>query len=384
MARKALTLLEVLIAIFIMGVGMLCVLAIFPVAAFMMGQSIQNYRVNDAVINTENLSEGYLKELITQNPNLLVPIIPPRPPIPPLPPIPPPPTFAQISPFFTTSQLVNPASNNFYPLMNPKYFFLDQYAVVGGRNIFGNIRAAAVNIFTADDRVIWNYPTLRRTSSYLPPYLGNTESLVNERIISARYFTLNTDTDIDESGSTGSGGTINRTGAYTISYLWENSNPLYGNTPTRRHMLVFKNRSELFPDFDNEIVARPSNPVSEPTLVHVPGQLDYKKGNWIMAQYIHPQDSNALQILKVSFHKIVAMNERSDSTGSWVELELQPKMNLVTVPPYQPSHGSANPFSEFTTRPIAVTTAAAPLVPSIGINRVFLLNDVVRVVDLGN
>ena len=70
-ARKAITLLEVLIAIFIMGIGMLSVLALFPVAAFMMGQAIENYKVNDAIVNVENGSDSYLKDLINSNPALL-------------------------------------------------------------------------------------------------------------------------------------------------------------------------------------------------------------------------------------------------------------------------------------------------------------------------
>ena len=376
MARKALTLLEVLIAIFIMGVGMLCVLAIFPVAAFMMGQSIQNYRVNDAVINTENLSEGYLREKIYQNPNVLVDSFTGS-------------TLSSTSPFFRTSQLSNPINESFYPLMNPKYIFVDQYANIGQRGVLANIRTSAVNLFTPPTNVVWSFPSLKRTSVPVPGFLAETEPLLTPTIVASRYFTLNTDTDIDESGSTGSGGTINRTGAYTISYLWENSNPLYGNTPTRRHMLVFKNRSELYEDFDFENVplTLTSDYLNYPGQVVVPGQLDYKKGNWIMAQVVHPLDPNGLQILKVSFHKITAINERP----AGIELEIQPKMTAVSVPPYQPSHSGTNAYTEFLARPLAVTTSTpAPTNPATlqqgiwGINKVYLLKDVVRVVDLGN
>ncbi|NBY02696.1 MAG: hypothetical protein EBQ87_12055, partial [Planctomycetes bacterium] len=45
MNRKGITLLEVLMAIFIMGIGMVSVFAIFPVAALMMGQAIEKYQV---------------------------------------------------------------------------------------------------------------------------------------------------------------------------------------------------------------------------------------------------------------------------------------------------------------------------------------------------
>jgi len=150
-------------------------------------------------------------------------------------------------------------------------------------------------------------------------------------------------------------------------------------------MLVHKNRSELYPDFNFEFVVRTSDPAVSPNLISVNGSLDYKKGNWIMAQYIHPNDTvMAMQILKVSFHKIIAINERADTNGTFVELEVTPKMNHVSVPPYQPSHAGppATAYTEFTVNtgvPLSNPTSGV-----IGVNKVYLLTDVVRVVDLGN
>ena len=363
-ARKAITLLEVLIAIFIMGVGMLSVLALFPVAAFMMGQAIENYKVNDAIVNVENGSDSYLKDLINSNPALLFDNTTRS-------------LISTTSTFYTTCNA--PYSNTFYPLYNPKYLFLDQYANIGGRGAIGNIRTCMINYSSSS--VIYNHPLLVRPIGRL----GSFEALTDPRVLAGRFFTLNTDLELDDAGASGVGGGVTRTGAYTVSYLWENTNPLYSALPTRRHMLVHKNRSELYPDFNSEFVVRPSDPSAFPNLISVNGSLDYKKGNWIMAQYIHPNDTvMAMQILKVSLHKIIAINERADATGTFVELEVTPKMNQVSVPPYQPSHAGppATAYTEFTVNtgvPLSNPTSGV-----IGVNKVYLLTDVVRVVDLGN
>lgn len=397
-ARKAITLLEVLIAIFIMGIGMLSVLALFPVAAFMMGQAIENYKVNDAIVNVENGSDSYLKDLINSNPALLFDNTTGS-------------LISATSTFYTTcnipySNMVPPYApgntlyplhnpgNTFYPLYNPKYLFLDQYANIGGRGVIGNIRTCMINYGSSS--VIYNHPLLARPIGKL----GSVEALTDRKVLAGRFFTLNTDLELDDAGASGVGGGVTRTGAYTISYLWENTNPLYSALPTRRHMLVHKNRSELYPDFNYEFVVRPSYPATNPNLISVNGSLDYKKGSWIMAQYIYanradptflttlPTDTiMAMQILKVSFHKIIAINERADTNGTFVELEVTPKMNQVFIPPYQPSHSSASVFSEYSFTPPGVP-APVPVDPrgvtSIGVNKVYLLTDVVRVVDLGN
>ena len=62
-------------------------------------------------------------------------------------------------------------------------------------------------------------------------------------------------------------------------------------------------------------------------------------------------------------------------------------MNQVFIPPYQPSHSSVSVLSEYSSTPPGVP-APVPVDPrgvtSIGVNKVYLLTDVVRVVDLGN
>lgn len=56
--RKGITLLEVLISIFIMGIGMLSVLAMFPAAADMMGRAITNSQVTEGLVNARGMQDG--------------------------------------------------------------------------------------------------------------------------------------------------------------------------------------------------------------------------------------------------------------------------------------------------------------------------------------
>ena len=56
--RKGLTLLEVLISIFIMGIGMLSVLAMFPAAADMMGRAITNAQMAEGLVNSRGMQDG--------------------------------------------------------------------------------------------------------------------------------------------------------------------------------------------------------------------------------------------------------------------------------------------------------------------------------------
>ena len=56
--RKGITLLEVLISIFVMGIGMLSVLAMFPAAADMMGRAITNSQIAEGLVNARGMQDG--------------------------------------------------------------------------------------------------------------------------------------------------------------------------------------------------------------------------------------------------------------------------------------------------------------------------------------
>ena len=98
-------------------------------------------------------------------------------------------------------------------------------------------------------------------------------------------------------------------------------------------MLVFKGRSQTFADFPWEAIS--TNVASAPNLIiPTPGLLDYKKQGWIMT--FNSVTGNR------SFHQIIAINP----VGAGIELEVKPKLGTDA-------------------------------------NNVYLLSDVVRVIDMG-
>lgn len=282
MNRKGITLLEVLMAIFIMGIGMVSVFAIFPVAALMMGQAIEKYQINEVVNNTQSNFDTDVLDFIKNKPDLICNS-----------------SGVQISTisgsFFSST--INSAL--------PQYLFLDQAAAINGRPSLANVMVACV----------------KGASSPLLPLE------INER-----YFTSNFDIELDESGRAVS--PVASVGRYSVSFLLEKKPPLDNPLPSRRYMLVYKGRSQTFADFPWEAVT--TNVASAPNLINpTPGALDYKKQGWIMT--FNSVTGNR------SFHQITAVNPNG---SGGIELEVKPKLGTDA-------------------------------------NNVYLLSDVVRVIDMG-
>src|SRR5580692_2061686 len=55
--RAGITLIEVLVAIFIMGIGLLALLTLFPLGALSMAQAIRDDRINQAALNAQAIAE---------------------------------------------------------------------------------------------------------------------------------------------------------------------------------------------------------------------------------------------------------------------------------------------------------------------------------------
>ena len=217
--RKGITLLEVLMAIFIMGIGMVSVFAIFPVAALMMGQAIEKYQVNEVVNNAQSNFDADALEFVKNQPTWI----------------------------YSNGAVLNPifAGNS------PQYLFLDQ-AAGPTRSSLGGVTVAYIN---------------GGVSPALP-------AQINER-----YFTSNFDIELDESGRAVF--PVASAGKYSVSFLLEKKPPLDNPLPSRRYMLVYKGRSQTFAPFPWEAIS--TSVASAPNLIiPTPGALDYKKQGWIM------------------------------------------------------------------------------------------------------
>jgi prepilin-type N-terminal cleavage/methylation domain-containing protein len=282
--RKGITLLEVLMAIFIMGIGMVSVFAIFPVAALMMGQAIEKYQINEVVNNTQSNFDTDALEFVKNKPDSI----------------------------YCGGVVLNPVLSG----ASPQYLFLDQ-AAGPTRTLLGGVTVAYINDFI----------------------IGGVS--VSKNQLNERYFISNFDIELDESGRAATTPPAS-VGRYSVSFLLEKKSPLDNPLPSRRYMLVYKGRSQTFSDFPASVVSS----VTSNSVFTVQDTVLYdrcKKGDWLMV---------INNLGERSFHKITALN-----VGS--EIEVEPKFF------YKP--GNSGP----------------PVVSPDQPNGVYLLSDVVRVIDMG-
>ncbi len=292
MNRKGITLLEVLMAIFIMGIGMVSVFAIFPVAALMMGQAIEKYQINEVVNNTQSNFDADVLDFIKNQPNLICNSSGVQ--------------ISTISGSFLSSTISSPL---------PQYLFLDQAAAINGRASLANVMVACV----------------KGASSPLLPLE------INER-----YFTSNFDIELDESGRAVT--PVSSAGKYSVSFLLEKKPPLDNPLPSRRYMLVFKGRSQTFADFPSSLAGLSSASTDNSiTVTDLTFPDKCKKNDWVMIL----NDLN-----ERTFHQIQNIN------GTELELRQKFGTNVKYILP--------NPRGAFFT-----------------IQGVYLLSDVVRVIDMG-
>ena len=283
--RKGITLLEVLMAIFIMGIGMVSVFAIFPVAALMMGQAIEKYQINEVVNNTQSNFDTDALEFVKNQPTWI----------------------------YSNGAVLNPifAGNS------PQYLFLDQAAGFSGVRRLADLPVPG-------------------TSGIPVAYINGGVSPALPAQINERYFTSNFDIELDESGRAATTPPA-AVGRYSVSFLLEKKLPLDNPLPSRRYMLVYKGRSQTFADFPYSQAGLSSASTNNAITVTLSAFSDAcKKNDWLMVV-------NSLS--ERTFHQIQNING--------TELELRQKFGLP------------------------VTNGV------ITIQSVYLLSDVVRVIDMG-
>src|SRR5262245_27465536 len=66
--RSGVTLIEVLVAIFVMAIGLMALLTLFPLGALNMAQAIKDDRTGNASQNAAAVLRGVWRELCTKNP----------------------------------------------------------------------------------------------------------------------------------------------------------------------------------------------------------------------------------------------------------------------------------------------------------------------------
>lgn len=333
--RKALTLLEVLISIFIMGIGMLSVLALFPAAADMMSRAIKNYQTAEALINAAAINDGV--DFYSSYKSLMTPVFPEAKAI-----LAKHPTDSTkdmiVDKIFVDFTIHNPNGNNGVtppdviitggggsgatavavlgtaakagvvisvtvlsggsgytspPTVtfktnqdNPQYLFLDQLFVSSGaspKNTFGNIP-------------VW---------------------YVNAPNITEKFFVLNSDLPIDEFGRAEKPPAS--LGKYSTSFLLEKPKPLTTPNFTRRYALVFKERDPVvgLPDYTTSypVVTDYANNPSNITINNVSSKT-FSTRQWLMVTSDNPAITPVVAPTHVRFVEIRSINEVPSSTTS--------------------------------------------------------------------
>lgn len=354
--RKALTLLEVLISIFIMGIGMLSVLALFPAAADMMGRAIKNYQTAEALINAAAINDGVdfyssYRHLMQGVPNINNPIPDPPPPLDPawsgplkqaiaepeitggtitkINVIDPGLGYSLTPPIVsiiggdgsgaaatatvtngrvTAVTVTNPGSG-YSPAPDgpkilfsitqdfPRYLFLDQVLGYSGLNFvgtFGNVPTSRI--------IDSNYPNLEE-----------------------KFFTLNSDLPIDGFGRAEQ--PAQSLGKFTIAFMLEKPKPYFTPLFVRRYAVVFKERFPNLtrvsppPDHRNKYDVVGSDYVNYPSSVTVNAVMpQVATRQWLM---LTDEDlTKTISPVHVRFVEIRSINE----VGGQTYLEISPPL----------------------------------------------------------
>jgi len=351
--RKALTLLEVLISIFIMGIGMLSVLALFPAAADMMGRAIKNYQTAEALINAAAINDGVdfyssYKSLMTPAPGVAYDVawdIPT--------------TVLNVSASATATLNSDPGSVSNVTLTSPGWGYSSPIVSFSGGPGTGAIAKAIVGKGLQAGQITsitllsggsgYTSPVTVTISEDFPRYLfidqtlgqasifkfGNTPlSIISGVGVSAsavedKFFTLNSDLPIDEFGRAEQ--PAQSLGKFKISYLLEKPKPVATPNFTRRYALVFKDRSLLDndkgqPDHKDRYEVT-SDFQTSPSSILITGAAAgaFSTRQWLM---VTVEDSSILPVTSrpaprhVRFVEIRSINE----TGGQTYLEISPPL----------------------------------------------------------
>jgi prepilin-type N-terminal cleavage/methylation domain-containing protein len=293
--RAGLTLLEVLMAIFIMGIGMLSVLAMFPAAADMMGRAISNSQMAEGLVNARGLDDGmdwlssnYKNNIYITAPNL-APAMGPN----------------------TNHGWVNPVSDS------PTFLFLDQYAAMSGVNRFGQSPNGLLPVEVAMITAFSNPPNSNPINNNSGnPSLGQ---------IAGRFFTCNSDVVLSKYGlanldDDNNATTVEREAKFTLAYFFTRPMPLTYPNYAKRNILLFKDRSQTLAQGGDSMVYFPLTAanVSGSNLIQVAANsnVPLKTKQWVMVTDKLPTGGYPTA---VDFYEIRSVD---DTSGTNVDLEL--------------------------------------------------------------
>ena len=245
--RKGLTLLEVLISIFIMGIGMLSVLAMFPAAADMMGRAITNAQMAEGLVNARGMQDG----------------------------------VDWISPSGPYYQYLNAPVWKSPTTDTPVFLLLDQYAVLGGVTKFNNL-LIEVGSISGGGITAGRFFTC------------NSDLILNNRGVA------NNDDD-------GNSVSVEREAKFTIAHFFTKPTPITNPNYIKRNILVFKDRSQVITSNDFTYYPISSVVSANQFLLPVNANGIFKTRQWVMITDSLP----AVYPTAVDFFEVRTVDESS-------------------------------------------------------------------------
>jgi prepilin-type N-terminal cleavage/methylation domain-containing protein len=260
--RKGLTLLEVLISIFIMGIGMLSVLAMFPAAADMMGRAITNAQMAEGLVNARGMQDG----------------------------------VDWISPSGPYYQYLNAPVWKSPPADLPVFLLLDQYAALVGINRFSNL-SIEVGSISGGGITAGRFFTC------------NSDLILNNQGVANK----------DDDGNSVS---VEREAKFTIAHFFTKPMPITYPNYIKRNILVFKDRSQVITsnDFTYYPITPPQGSVTITNQFVLPANTNglFKTRQWVM---ITDSLANAYPSA-VDFFEISSV----DDSGANTTIEISPSL----------------------------------------------------------
>lgn len=267
-------------AIFIMGIGMLSVLAMYPAAADMMGRAISNSQLAEGLVNARSMDDGVDWTTSAYN-------------------------------GYITAPKKNPGRipaipsgwwNYSGPTEIPTFLFLDQYASLNAVYEYANCPVEVACLVDPTNTVLQNQ-------------------------IAGRFFTCNSDVTLNNSGLANKDdetpqNTIQpeREGKFTISFFYSRPMPVTYPNYIRKNILLFKDRSQSLSV--NDFTYFNASPVSSNQVtVAANPNVSFKTRQWIMVTDSLPN----IYPTNVDFLEVQSVDE---SVAGFVTLDVNPAINF--------------------------------------------------------
>ena len=312
--RRGITLIEVLVAIFIMAIGLLAILTLFPLGALRMSQALQDDRTGAAASQAANLCDAFGLR--------------------------------------TDIGFYNPSANppvNFF--LNPQQLGLPPAARTGfGYPIYidpwGGVDTTQTNVQnTALGGTIPRFAS----PTYITVFPSTfTEPNGNPGLMKARYFQLPDDINFLTNGQIDTGtpsgsSPVQHGGRYTWAYLLHRSQPAGLTSTVDLAVVVYAGRNTATPGGENTYPVAAGSGAANTTAItmtwNVPAQTpaqpqpNIRRGSWILDSTMDTdQTSGAVLGVHGTFYRVVAVSAvTANSMSVEVEIPIYRQVNQITV-----------------------------------------------------